>query len=162
MIIFRQSSRTQNIYRTRPKAVCASPFPYIHCKQRMVPWPQAAQGHTPTLLLDPPLSSSFALKLQTQKWHVLGKLNVRLARNGCNSAPRLNFGNVFKYCIRGPLAVATTLSLKYFQLFKILDFSKIFFYNGSHWEVVMGWSRTIRSERTNDVNDENCFPKQEN
>ena len=28
---------------------------YIHCKQeRMVLWPQAAQGHTPNLHLDPP------------------------------------------------------------------------------------------------------------
>ena len=54
----------------------------------------AAQGHTPTLLLDPPLSFSFALKLQTPKRRIWGKLNLRLARSGCNSAPRLNFGNV--------------------------------------------------------------------
>ena len=69
----------------------------------MVPWLQAAQGHTPTLLLDPPLSSSFALKLQTPKRRVWGMLNVWLAHSGCNSAPRLNFGNVFKYSVWGPL-----------------------------------------------------------
>ena len=36
---------------------------YIHCKQSAWyrTWLQAAQGHTPTLLLDPPRSSSFAL-----------------------------------------------------------------------------------------------------
>jgi hypothetical protein len=59
----------------------------------MVPWPQAAQGHTSTLLLDPPLKNGT----------FEGKLNVGLARRGCNFAPRLKFLNVFKYCIRGPL-----------------------------------------------------------
>ena len=59
--------------------------------------------NTPTLLFDPPFSPSFALKLKTPKRCTWGKLKVRLARSGCNSAQRLNFGNVFKYCIRGPL-----------------------------------------------------------
>ena len=82
----------QNIYRTRPKAVCASPLRYIHCKKRMAPWPLAAQGHNPTLLLDTPLSSSFALKLQTPKQRAWGKLNVRLARSGWNP--------LWKVCLR--------------------------------------------------------------
>jgi hypothetical protein len=58
-----------NIYRTRAKAVCTSPLRYFHCKpDRMVPWPQAAQGHTPTLQIVPPL----------KKRHVCGKLIVGL------------------------------------------------------------------------------------
>ncbi|CAL8249729.1 unnamed protein product [Boreogadus saida] len=50
-----------------------------------------------------PLPRGTTARLQTPKQRVWGKLNVRLARSGCNSAPRLNFGNVFKYCVRGPL-----------------------------------------------------------
>ena len=37
------------------------------------------------------------------KQRVWGKLNVRLFRSDCNSAPRLNFGDVFEYCVCGPL-----------------------------------------------------------
>ena len=34
---------------------------------------------------------SFALYLQTPKQRIWGKLNVRLARSGCNSAPQLSY-----------------------------------------------------------------------
>ena len=34
--------------------------------ERIVAWPQTAPGHTPNLLLDPPLSSSFALATDTE------------------------------------------------------------------------------------------------
>ena len=39
----------------------------------------------------------------SKKRNVCGKLIVRLARSGCNSAPRLNFFNIFIYCIKGTL-----------------------------------------------------------
>ena len=39
----------------------------------------------------PCLSSSWHLKLQTQKQRVLSKAHCGTARSGCNSAPRLNF-----------------------------------------------------------------------
>ena len=39
----------------------------------------------------------------SKKRHVCGKLIVGLARSGCNSAPRLNFLNILKYCIKVPL-----------------------------------------------------------
>ena len=54
------------------KAVCASSLRYIHCKhERMVPWPQAAQGHTPTLLLDPPLKNGTFVESSLWDWLVV-------------------------------------------------------------------------------------------
>ena len=42
----------------------------FHCKQEhMVPWPQAAQGHTPTLHLDPPLKN--ATFMERSLWDLL-------------------------------------------------------------------------------------------
>ena len=60
-------------------ASCSRPHPHPP------PWPAS-------LLL-------ISLKLQTLKQHIWSKLNVRLARSGCNSAPWLNFGDVCKYCV---------------------------------------------------------------
>ena len=85
------------------------PLPTVRCGQwaatvntsALELWPQAAQGHTPTLDLDPPL----------KKRHVCGKLIVGLAHSACNSAPRQNFLNVFKYCFRGPLTAIYSKSI---------------------------------------------------
>ena len=74
MIIFRyRAPGLPNIYRTWPKAVCALPLGYIHCKQHMVPWPQAAQVHTPTLVLDPPIDLLICIKVTDTETALLGK-----------------------------------------------------------------------------------------
>ena len=54
--------------------------------------PQAAQSHTPTLHLEPHQKNCTFVENSLWDWLVVA-----------NSAPRLNFLNIFKYCIRGPL-----------------------------------------------------------
>ena len=73
--------------------------------QRRIHFPASCSGPHPH---PPPWPASRALefislKLQTPKWRIWGKLYVRLARSGYNSATRLNFGNVFKYFVWGLL-----------------------------------------------------------
>jgi hypothetical protein len=61
----------------------------------MAPWLQAAQGHTPTLHLDQPLKNITFVESLLWDWLVVAVTNPY--------APRLNFLNAFKYCIRGKL-----------------------------------------------------------
>ena len=59
------------IFTEHGQKLCASPLQYIHCKhKRVVPWLQAAQGHTPTLHLDPPLKKGAFVESSLCEWLV--------------------------------------------------------------------------------------------
>ena len=48
------------------------PLRYIHCiHERMIPGPPGAQGHTPTLLLDPPLKNVTFVESSLWDWLVV-------------------------------------------------------------------------------------------